>query len=275
MSQIHSTAIIKSTTKIGENVIIEPYVVIKGNVTVGDNVTIKAHSYIDGNTTIGEGTIIYPSVTIGMKTQALKYQGETTYVKIGKYCEVREYVTITSSFGEGSTVSIGDHCLIMANCYVAHNCKIGNHVIMTNGVMLAGYVTIEHHANIGGMTPVHQYVRIGRYAMVGGFSRVVKDIPPYTIGGGVPYKLGGLNLVGLKRHNFSLDLRKDLTKAFKLTYRSGYHLKDALNHVQKEIRMSDEVQHWVDFCQNSKRGLVGLQPAVSGTSLALQQFLEE
>jgi len=278
MSKIHPTAIIKSNVKLGENVIIEPYVVIKGNVIIGDNVTIKAHSYIDGNTTIGEGTVLYPSVNIGTQTQARKYRGETTYVTIGKFCEIRECVTINSSCGKESTVSIGDYCLLMAYCHISHNCKVGDHVIIANGVMLGGYVKIEHHANIGGMTPIHQFVRIGCYAMVGGFSRVVNDIPPYTIGAGVPYRLGGLNLVGLKRHKFSLKLRKDLTKVFKLTYRNGYHLKEALCHIQKEVKASDEVQHWINFCQASKRGLAGLQPAIRGTVdelLAFQQFLEE
>jgi len=263
MSNIHSTAIIEPGTKIGKNVTIEPYVIVKGHVTIGDNVTIKSHAYIDGNTTIGEGTVIYPSASIGTKTQAKKYQGETTYVTIGKHCEIREFVTINSSCGEGSIVSIGDHCLIMAYCHIAHHCKIGNHVIMANGAMLAGHVEIEDYANIGGMTPIHQFVRVGCYAMVGGLSRITNDIPPYTLGAGIPYRLGGLNLVGLKRHNFQLELRKDLTKAFKLTYRSGYHLDEALQRVQKEIGSSKVIQHWIDFCKNSKRGLIGLQPATN------------
>jgi len=271
MSNIHPTAIIEPGANIGKNVTIEPYVIIKGSVTLGDDVTIKSHVYIDGNTTIGEGTVIYPSASIGTKTQAKKFNGETTYVTIGKHCEIREFVTINSSCGEGSTVSVGDHCLIMAYCHIAHHCKLGNHIIMANGAMLAGHVEIEDHANIGGMTPIHQFVRIGCYAMVGGLSRITNDVPPYTLGAGIPYRLGGLNLVGLKRNNFQLELRKDLTKAFKLTYRSGYHLEEALQHMQKEINPSEVIRHWIDFCKTSKRGLIGLQPV---TSLAQGEFSE-
>ena len=133
---------------------------------------------------------------------------------------IREFVTINSSCQENSVVEIGDSCLIMAYCHVAHNCIVGNRVIMSNNATLAGHVTVEDCAIIGGMTPIHQFVRIGRYAMVGGMSRVTHDIPPYTIGAGIPYKFGGLNIIGLKRHGFPLETRRELSKAFKLLYRS-------------------------------------------------------
>lgn len=257
-NNIHPTAIIDPEAKIGSNVTIEPYVVVKGTVTIEDNVTLKSHVYIDGHTTIGAGTTIWPGASIGTKTQDLKFRGEKTFVVIGKNCEIREYVTINSSCQENSVVRVGDQCLIMAYCHVAHNCEVGNRVIMANGVNLAGHVVIEDFAVIGGMAAVHQFTRIGCYAMVGGFSRVTHDVPPYSIGGGVPYKLGGLNLVGLKRHGFPITVRKDLTRAFKLTYRSGLRLKDALERIQREIEPSLYIKHWLQFCRASRRGLIGL-----------------
>ncbi len=262
-SNIHPAAIIEPGAKIGKNVTIEAYAVIKGTVTLHDNVVVKSHAYIDGNTTIGEGTTIWPSASIGTKTQDLKFRGEETFVFIGKHCEIREFVTINSSCHEGSHVRIGDNCLIMAYCHVAHNCEIGNRVIMANNAMLAGHVIVDDFAIIGGMTPVHQFSRIGRYAMVGGFSRITHDIPPYTIGAGSPYKLGGLNLVGLKRHGFPLEVRRTLTKAFKMTYRSGMRLSDALDQIESEVETNPHVRHWIEFCRSSKRGLIGFQGALS------------
>jgi UDP-N-acetylglucosamine acyltransferase len=258
-SNIHPSAIIEPGANIGKNVTIEAYAIIKGTVTLHDNVVIKSHAYIDGYTTIGEGTTIWPSASIGTKTQDLKFKGEKTFVEIGKYCEIREFVTINSSCHEGSRVRIGDHCLIMAYCHVAHNCEIGNRVIMANNAMLAGHVVVDDFAIIGGMTPVHQFSRIGRYAMVGGFSRITHDIPPYTIGAGSPYKLGGLNLVGLKRHGFPIEVRRALTRAFKLTYRSGMRLSEALDLIENEVESNPHVQHWIEFCRTSKRGLIGFQ----------------
>jgi UDP-N-acetylglucosamine acyltransferase len=279
-SNIHPASIIEPGAKIGKNVTIEAYAVIKGTVSLGDNVVVKSHAYIDGNTTIGDGTIIWPSASVGTKAQDLKYRGEKTFVEIGKRCEIREFVTINSSCQENSVVRIGDDCLIMAYCHVAHNCEIGNRVIMANNSMLAGHVVVEDDAIIGGMTPVHQFSRIGTFAMVGGFSRITHDIPPFTIGAGSPYKLGGLNLVGLKRHGFSLDVRRALTKAFKLTYRSGMRLSDALDQIENEVEMNDQIKRWLDFCRSTRRGLIGFQgnssPALRDEEFdELEDLLEE
>lgn len=276
MSNIHPSAVVEPGAKLGKNVVIEPFVVVKGTVTLGDNVVLKSHVYIDGNTTIGKGTTIYPGASIGTKTQDRKFRGETTYVEIGKNCEIREYVTINSSSEEGSVVRVGDDCLIMAYCHIAHHCSIGRDVIMANCAMLAGHVEIEDHARIGGMTPIHQWVRIGKHAMVGGLSRITNDIPPYTIGAGIPYKMGGLNLIGLKRHDFSLEVRKDLSKAFKLIYRSNLSFQDALERIEDELAERKEIRHWIDFCKKSKRGLIGLQEAASEVGIPSGgDYLEE
>ncbi len=278
MSNIHPLAVVESGAQIGVDVTIEPFAVIKSTVILQDRVTIKSHAYIDGHTTIGEGTIVWPGASIGTKTQDLKYRGEVTFVQIGKHSEIREFVTINSSCQEGSVVKVGDHCLIMAYCHVAHNCEIGNSVIMTNGSMLAGHVTVGDYARIGGMTPVHQFSRIGCYAMVGGLSRVAQDIPPYTLGGGVPYKFGGLNLIGLKRQQFSLAVRMALSKAFKITYRSGLHLEEALVRIEQEVELLPEVKHWLEFCRTSKRGILGLQGIVKSAPDSFtgveEEFLE-
>lgn len=258
-SNIHPTAIIEPGAQIGEGVTIEPYAIIKSTVTLENRVVIKSHTYIDGHTTVGEGTTIYPFASIGTKTQDLKFRGEKTFVKIGKNCEIREYVTINSSCQENSTVSVGDSCLIMANCHIAHNCTVGNRVIMGNSAALAGHILVEDCAIISGLTGVHQFVRIGHHAMVGGMSRVTHDVPPYTIGGGIPFKFGGLNLIGLKRHGFPLKVRLELSKAFKILYRTKLGFNDALARIEQEVEMIPEVQHWLKFCRESKRGLISLQ----------------
>ena len=130
---------------------------------------------------------------------------------------------------------------------------------MSNNATLAGHVIVEDCAVIGGMTPIHQFVRIGSYAMVGGMSRVTHDIPPYTIGAGIPYKFGGLNIVGLKRHGFSLEVRRELSKAFKLLYRSQLHFEEALKRIEQELTLFPEIEHFIQFCRSSKRGLMCLQ----------------
>ncbi len=259
MSQIHPTAIIENGAKIGHNVTIGPYAIIGANCTLKDNVVIKGHVYLDGYTTVGESTTIYPQAVIGTKTQDRKYRGEKTEVIIGKNCEIRECTTINSSCGEGTFVKIGDNCLVMAYCHLAHNCELGNGVIMSNNATLAGHVIVEDFAIIGGLTAVHQFSRIGKYCMVGGMSRVTNDVPPFTIGAGSPYRFGGLNLVGLKRHGFSLAKRKILSQAFRLLYRSGLSVHEAVDAMLGELEPIPELLHFVEFCKASKRGLIALQ----------------
>lgn len=274
MTEIHPTAIIESGAQIGKNVIIEPYVIIKKNVLIKDGCHIKSHCYIDGNTTIGEETTLWPGACIGTRTQDKKFKGEKTYVNIGKGCDIREYVTINSSCQEGSIVEVGNGCLLMAYCHVAHNCSVGNYVTMANNAMLAGHVVVEDYVTIGGMTPVHQKVKIGRYSMVGGFSRVTHDIPPFTIGAGYIYKLGGLNLVGLKRNGFSFELRNEISKAFRYTYRMGLSLTEALNKIEKELMAYKEIKQWTEFCRTSQRGLSGIEDSLKEINDSTGDFSE-
>lgn len=265
-SYIHSTAVIAPGVKIGEGVNIGPYVVIDSDhVVLENNVTIKPQVYIGGNTTIGEGTVIYPFACIGTKPQDKKYQGEKSQVSIGKRCEIREYVTINSSTGEDSIVKIGDDCMIMSSCHIAHNCMIGNHVVLSGNVMLAGHVVVEDYAFLSAVTTFHQFVRVGECAMVGALSRIPCDVPPYMIGADVPaFKLGGLNLVGLKRRGIPLKNRSELGKAFRIMFRSNLKLEESLKRINEELEPFPEIQHLVKFCQESKRGIMGLH-GVTGT----------
>lgn len=250
---------IDPSTQIGSGVVIEPGAVIKGNVSIGSNVVIKSHVYIEGHVTIGAETMIWPGAVIGTQTQAQKYHGEKTFVEIGKRCKIREYVTINSSYGEGDVVRVGDDCLIMAYCHVAHHCRIGNHVIMSNSVNLAGHVEIESHAVIGGMSALHQNTRVGQFAMVGGMSRVNYDVPPYSLGGGIPYKIAGINRVGLKRNGFSVSDKKELTSIFTLMYRTpGLNFDERVKRLEQEYEGSDFAKQWLEFCRLSKRGLIDL-----------------
>ncbi len=260
MTKIHKTAIVHPEAKIGMNVVIEAYAVLNSpNIILGDNVVIKSHAYLDGHVRIGSGTTIWPFASVGSQTQDLKYKGEVTYVEIGENCQIREYVTVNSSCGEGTKVIIGNQCLIMAYCHVAHNCVIGNGVIMSNGATLAGHVTIGNHAILGGVCAVHQYTRIGDYAMVGGGSMVGQDLPPFCIGSGFPLKVVGLNVVGLKRHKFSLELRKQLIRAYRLTYQAGYSWDQIREQILEELGTSESLNTWVHFCDQTVRGLSPLR----------------
>lgn len=270
-SVIHPTAIIEPGAQIGAGCEIGPFCVVGPHCVLQDGVILKGHVWLDGFTTIGEGTEIWPGAVIGTKTQDLKYRGEQTFVEIGKKCQIREYVTINSSCQEGSRVKVGDGCLLMAYCHIAHNCELGHSVIMSNNATLAGHVIVEDYAVIGGLAAVHQRARIGSYAMVGGMSRVTHDVPPYTIGAGSPYRLGGLNLVGLKRRGFSLAVRKNLSQVFRILFRMPLTMEEAIKKAEADVPSTPEVRHLLAFCASSQRGLIGRLGLTQRCSLQEEQ----
>src|SRR4030065_1256589 len=180
--KIHSTAIIDADANLDQGVEIGAYSIIGPDVKIGKNVTIAPHVVIESNTQIGEACHIHQFCSIGAPPQDLKYSGEKTFLVIGKFNIVREFVTIhRATTAEDGITSIGDNNMIMSYFHVAHNCKIGDHVVMANAATLAGHVRVEDYAIIGGLTGIHQFSNIGAHCIIGGASAVVKDVPPYTM----------------------------------------------------------------------------------------------
>jgi UDP-N-acetylglucosamine acyltransferase len=90
---------------------------------------------------------------------------------------------------------------------------------------------------------------------VGGKSAVVKDIPPYVIAAGDRATLHGLNQVGLKRHGFSPSTLSQLKKTYRLIFRFGLTLNEAIERVAAEVEPVAEVQHFIAFIKSSQRGI--------------------
>ncbi|MDA8099646.1 MAG: acyl-ACP--UDP-N-acetylglucosamine O-acyltransferase [Nitrospiraceae bacterium] len=253
---IHPTAVIHPRARIAEDVEIGPYTIVGEHVTIGRGTKIASHVVIEGWTTIGERNHIFPFSSVGTPPQDIGYRNEETYLLIGDDNVIRECATIhrATTKEERKTV-IGNNNFLMAYSHVAHDSRLGNHITMANSVALGGHIVIEDYAILGGMAAVHQFVRIGAYAIVGGLTGVGMDIPPYVTASGSRAQLYGLNLVGLKRRGFSDETISTLKKAYKIVFRSGMTLEEALKKVQTELGDSREVAHLVDFIRNTKRGV--------------------
>lgn len=253
---IHPTAIIDPSAEIDSNVEIGPYSIIKDNVFIGSGTKIGPHVVIDSNVRMGADCQVFQYAAIGAAPQDLKYKGEETYVKIGRGCIVREFVTIHRGTVEGGGVTeIGEECLLMAYTHVAHDCRIGRRVVLSNNATLAGHITVGDHAVLGGMVGIHQFVRVGEYAFLGGKSAVVKDVPPYVIAAGDRATLHGLNSVGLKRHAFSDRTISLLKKTYRIIFRIGLTLNEAIERVNAEVEQIPEVIRFIDFVKSSHRGI--------------------
>lgn len=254
-SKIHPLAIVHENAKIGKNVEIGPFAVIGENVEIGDGTRIEPHAVITGWTKIGKDCVIFPGASIGAEPQDLKFVGEKSYVYIGDRTKVREYATIHRACGAEEETRIGNDCLLMAYTHVAHNAIIGNNVIMANNASVAGHVIVEDRAVLGGFAGVHQFVKIGRNAMVGGFSKLVQDVVPYTIVDGRPANVCGLNSVGMARAGISVSSRKAIKQAYRILYRSGLKLAQAISVIEQEVDSCAEVEHFLRFLRNADRGI--------------------
>lgn len=252
---IHSSAIVHPKAKLGANVFIGPYCVIGENVSLGDNCKLHSHVVIDGHTSLGNGNEIFPFASIGLKTQDLKWRGGITRTEIGDNNTFREYVTIHSATGDGEITKVGSHNHILAYCHLAHNVALGNHVIMSNVATLAGHVTVEDHAVIGGLAAIHQFCRIGKMSIIGGCSKVVQDVPPFMMADGNPAETRTINKVGLERNGISDATQTALKKAYKILFREGLTIPNALKQIEKDLAASPELLHLIQFVRGSERGI--------------------
>lgn len=253
---IHPSAIVHPAANVGKHVEIGPYCIVGEHVTIGARSKLLAHVVVNGHTTIGEDATIFPFASVGAPSQDRKAADEVAFTTIGNRTVIREYVSIHRATGEGLTTAIGDDCLILAYSHVAHNCRIGNDVTMSNAVQLAGHIVIEDHAGIGGMAGVHQGVRIGAYAFVGGYTKLVRDLPPYFLAEGNPAQVYGLNSVGLRRRSFPPEVLTELKDAYKIIYRSDRNLRQAIEAL-RETLVTETGRHLLAFLEApSERGIL-------------------
>jgi UDP-N-acetylglucosamine acyltransferase len=251
---IHSTAIVHPNAQIGPECEIGPYCVIGEHIVLGPRCRLHSHVVIDGHTSLGEENQIYPFASIGLQTQDLKWKGGLTRLEIGDYNTIRENVTIHSATSDGESTVIGSHNSILAGSHIGHNVVMGNHIIVSMAGV-AGHVTIEDCALIGGLSAVHQFCRVGTMAMIAGCAKVVQDVPPYMIVDGNPAETRTINKVGLERNGVSEEAQAALRQAYKVLFREGLTIPNALAQIETELPPLPEVQHLVKFVRTSERGV--------------------
>lgn len=252
--KIHPTAIVDGAAQIGAEVEIGPYSVIGGDVIIGEKCVIQSHVVIEGSVRMGPGNFIGHGAVIGAAPQDLSFVPETrSSVEIGRGNIIREHCTIHRGSTEGTMTLLGDGNFLMINTHVGHNCTLGNGVVIANDALLAGHVRIDDRAFIGGGSRFHQGIRMGRLVMAEG--RFTKSLPPFL--GAAKNEVYGMNIIGLRRADFSAAEREEIKKAFKLLYRSGLNTKQALAKAE-ETEFGTLGREFFGFvAQAGKRGIVG------------------
>lgn len=254
---IDSSAIIHPSAKLAPDVQVGPWTVIGPDVEIGEGSVIASHVVIKGPTVIGKHNRIFQFSTVGEDTPDLKYKGEPTRLVIGDHNTIREGVTIhRGTIQDRSETTIGNHNLLMAYVHVGHDSVIGNHCILVNNVALAGHVHIGDWAILSGFTLVHQFCKIGAHSFSGMGSAIGKDVPAYIMVNGSPAEAKNINVEGLRRRGFTKDDINLLTKAYKIIYRRGLTLDEALAELNPLVAESPALQLLVDSLNSSTRGIV-------------------
>lgn len=257
MSLIHSSAIIDPSAKIADNVEIGPWTLIGPDVVIGEGTRIASHVVIKGPTEIGRNNRIFQFATVGEECQDKKYAGEPTRLVIGDNNVIREGCTLhRGTIQDNSLTQIGSGNLLMAYVHVAHDCMVGDNCILANNVALAGHVHVGDFAILGGFTAVHQFCQIGAHVMCGAGTVVLQDVPAYVMANGNTATPHGINSEGLKRRGFSSDEIRALRQAYKLIYRKGLKLDEALAQILTMQADCEALTPLVTSLQNARRGII-------------------
>ena len=255
-AEIHPTAVVHTSARLGHNVKVGPHAVIGPDVVLGPDCVVGSSVLIDGCTIIGSNNRFFHGAAIGSEPQDKKFHGEKSYVEIGDNNDFREFCTVHLATGEGDSTRIGNGNLLMAYVHIAHNCHIHDNTVLANAVNLAGHVEVESHATVGGLTPVHQFVRIGAFSFVGGGSRLPQDVPPFIKVAGNPVEVAGINSIGMKRNGFTDKEILNLKKAYRLLYRSGMNVTQALERIAADCQLDRRTEELMAFIRRSERGIV-------------------
>ena len=254
---IHSTAIIASDAKLGDNVSVGAYTVIGAGVEIGPGTVVGPHVVINGPTRIGSDNRIYQFASIGDAPQDKKYNGEPTRLEIGDRNVFRECCTINRGTITGHSVTrIGSDNLFMAYTHVAHDCIVGNKCILANNAGLAGHVEVDDWVILSAYTGVHQFCKIGAHAFLGNNAAATRDVPPYVMAVGSPAEPHSINSEGLKRRGFTPEQIRNIRNAYRVLYRSQLKLEEAIEQLKEMAKTQPEIQLFVDFMPRSERSLI-------------------
>lgn len=252
---IHPTAMVDPAAQLAPDVEVGPFSIVGADVEIAAGSTVASHVVIKGPTRIGRNNRIFQFCSIGEDCQDKKYRGEPTRLEIGDDNVIREHVTIhRGTVQDNGLTHIGDRNLLMVAVHVAHDCVIGNDNIFANTTGIAGHVHIGDGVLLGGMSGVHQFCRIGSYAMTAGCSLVLKDIPAFVMVGGNPAAARSMNFEGMRRRGWSKETIASLRQAYRLVYRQGLTLEQALQELT-QLPISAELSMFIDSLRAAERGI--------------------
>ncbi|MDT8284584.1 MAG: acyl-ACP--UDP-N-acetylglucosamine O-acyltransferase, partial [Thermovirgaceae bacterium] len=225
------------------------------DVEIGEGTRLEGYVRILEYVRVGNRCRIFENVVLGGEPQDLGFKGERSFVRIGDDVTLRENVTVHRGSGEDSVTSIGNGTWMMAGSHAGHNAAVGANCILANGVGLSGYSSVGDGSVLGGISGLHQFARVGRFCMIGGLTKVVKDIPPFTLADGHPARIHGLNVIGLRRNGFSQEQRTAVKRAYREIFDPSSRVQDAVRRIEETSPGDPNIMEIVEFLRSTKRGI--------------------
>jgi UDP-3-O-[3-hydroxymyristoyl] glucosamine N-acyltransferase len=197
--EIHKSAIIHPSCKLGQDVYIGPNVVIDENVSLGDNVVIHAGSIIESDSAIGNASVIHPHVVIKANTiigkNCILYAGCIIgsdgfgYAKDdSKWLAIPQIGRVllgdNVDIGSNSTIDRGalDDTIISSGVkidnlvQIGHNCLVGENTIIAGCVGIAGSAKIGKNCAIGGAAMILGHLSITDNVTISPGSMITRSI---------------------------------------------------------------------------------------------------
>jgi UDP-N-acetylglucosamine acyltransferase len=255
---IHPSAVVHPAAKIPPSCRIGPFCLVGPEVEMGERCELMSHVVLEGPTQMGNDNHIFPFASIGLGPQDLTFKGEPTRLVIGDDNAIREFVTIhRGTMKGGGVTTIGSHTLLMAYTHVAHDCRVGDWVIMANAATLAGHVNVEHHAVVGALCAVHQFVNVGEYSYIGGGTIITQDVLPFSKTSATrDVHCYGANSIGLERRGFSSERVRKIQHAFRVLLASKLNTSQAIERLRSEGDPGEDVETLIRFIEASSRGVL-------------------
>jgi UDP-3-O-[3-hydroxymyristoyl] glucosamine N-acyltransferase len=197
--EIHKSAIIHSTCKLGKDIYIGPNVIIEENVSIADGVTVHAGVIIESDNIIGSHSTIHSNVVI--KTNTIIGKNCTIYAGavIGSdgfgYAKDNDKWLAIPQIGKvvlGDNVDIGSNSTIDRGALddtiissgvkidnlvqIGHNCIIGENTIIAGCVGIAGSAKIGKNCAIGGAAMILGHLSITDNVTISPGSMITRSI---------------------------------------------------------------------------------------------------
>jgi len=195
--EIHSTAIVPASAKIGKNVAIGPRAILGEHVKIGDETTIGDGSVIGDDTVMGShcridaNVTIYPGTTIGdrvilqagavLGSEGFGYVRDSETGRYEQFPQIgRLVIEDDVEIGANSTIDRGalDETRIRRGTkidnlvHIGHNVQIGQDVVIAAQTGLSGSATIEDNVIMGGQVGIADHVRVEAGAILGAQSGI-------------------------------------------------------------------------------------------------------